>query len=232
MTTGKINFRYVISSDRDEKVRVTNYPLTEVIESYCLGHTEYVSAVEQVTTQANQNLLVTISGDRTLRLWNFVDGTELFRLELPARGLRLAKNSKNQLATVLFDENFIIAIFELIFSDNKPTVRAVAEHPLNENIKYVSSIAYESDERVLFSGLDENSDLVLKRLEITTSNDQTTINESNCDNALAIAKQNLASTKLQPYEDIATLFKSRKDNTAEYLENKRRRLEKKHAKLI
>lgn len=32
--------KYVLTSDRDEKIRVTHYPKTYIIKNYCLGHKE------------------------------------------------------------------------------------------------------------------------------------------------------------------------------------------------
>lgn len=222
--------RYVISSDRDEKIRVTNYPLTEVIESYCLGHLEFVTAIEELNIETSKNVLVSISGDRTLRLWNYVEGKELDRLDLPAPGWRLTQNAKNQLAAVLFDEKFSIGVYEVTSNENKLKVRALAEHVLNENVKYIGSIIYESNDSILYSGLDENSEVILKRLEITRSNDQVNIIETDLNKVLGALKDNLPSTKLQPIEDIAQLFKSRVDNIAEYHERKKRRIELCHEK--
>jgi tRNA (guanine-N(7)-)-methyltransferase subunit TRM82 len=34
--------KYLITSDRDEKIRVTSYPDTYNIQAFCLGHTKYV----------------------------------------------------------------------------------------------------------------------------------------------------------------------------------------------
>lgn len=222
--------RYVISSDRDEKIRVTNYPLTEVIESYCLGHLEFVSAIEGLQIETNENVLVSISGDKTLRLWNYLDGKELFRLELSAPGWRLAQNSNKKLAVVLFDEKFSIGIYEIGSNENKPEVHVLAEHVLNENVKYIASIVYESNDSILYSGLDGNNEVILKRLEIVRSNDQIEIVETDLEKILNVLKDNLPSTKLQPCEDIAQLFKSRVDNTADYHERKKKRIEKCHEK--
>ena len=33
---------FIITSDRDEKIRVTKYPQAFEIEAFCLGHEEYV----------------------------------------------------------------------------------------------------------------------------------------------------------------------------------------------
>lgn len=209
---------------------MTNYPLTEVIESYCLGHSEFVSAIEELKTETNERILVSISGDRTLRLWNYVEGKELFRLELTAPGWRLARNSQNELAAVLFDENFSIGIYEFKSNENKPELRLLAEHALNENVKHIGSIVYESNDSIWYSGLDENSEVILRRLQITRSDDKIKITETDLDKVLNILKENLPSTKLQQIEDIAQLFKSRIDSTVEYHERKKKRLEQNHEK--
>lgn len=159
-----------------------------------------------------------------------MDGRELFQLELTARGLRLAQNTQNEFAVVLFEENFKIGIFEVTTKENKPVVHAVAEHALGENVKFISSIIYKSNDVIWISGLDEHNDVVLKQLEVVRANGQTQINETNLDNMLNILKENLSSNKLQACEDITLLFKKSFDNLSDYQERKKRRIEKKHNK--
>lgn len=210
---------------------MTNYPRCEEVESYCLGHLEFVSAIEELQTDVGENVLISISGDKTLRLWNYLNGKELFRLELPARGLRLSRNTQNEFAIVLFDEKvFKIGIFKLTVTDSRLEVHAVAEHTLGENVKFISSIIYESDNSIWFAGLDEKNEAILKRLDVQRSNNQTQILESNLDDLLNILKENLPSIKLQACEDITQLFKKAFDNLTDYQERKKRRIELKHTK--
>lgn len=67
--------RYILTADRDEKIRVSWAAAPHSIESFCLGHTEFVSRILVVPDHAE--LLLSSSGDRTLRLWEFPHGREL-----------------------------------------------------------------------------------------------------------------------------------------------------------
>lgn len=192
---------------------------------------EFVPAIKELaSTLSGAHQLISISGDRTLRLWDYLSGTELFRLELPGRGIQMTQNENNEIAAVLFEENYKIGIFELRTNDEeKTTIRLIGEHEC-ENVKYISSIIYETNDCIWYAGLDENDELILKRLEITRTDDKINIKESNADDTMKILKQNLNSCKLQPNEDISNLFKKSFDNLADYKERKRQRIEKKNGK--
>jgi tRNA (guanine-N(7)-)-methyltransferase subunit TRM82 len=64
--------KYIVTCDRDEKIRVSHFPNTYNIISYCLGHEEFVTTVKIV-----QNILISASGDGTVRLWNYLKGEQL-----------------------------------------------------------------------------------------------------------------------------------------------------------
>ncbi|XP_020748385.2 tRNA (guanine-N(7)-)-methyltransferase non-catalytic subunit WDR4 isoform X1 [Odocoileus virginianus] len=67
--------RFVLTADRDEKIRVSWAAAPHSIESFCLGHTEFVSRIFVVPN--HPELLLSSSGDRTLRLWEYRSGREL-----------------------------------------------------------------------------------------------------------------------------------------------------------
>ncbi|XP_020926700.1 tRNA (guanine-N(7)-)-methyltransferase non-catalytic subunit WDR4 isoform X2 [Sus scrofa] len=67
--------RFVLTADRDEKIRVSWATAPHSIESFCLGHTEFVSRIFVVPD--HPELLLSSSGDRTLRLWEYRSGREL-----------------------------------------------------------------------------------------------------------------------------------------------------------
>lgn len=64
--------KYIVTCDRDEKIRVSHYPNSYNILTYCLGHKEFVTNVELYN-----NTLISASGDGTIRLWNYFNGEQI-----------------------------------------------------------------------------------------------------------------------------------------------------------
>ncbi|KAJ3106620.1 tRNA (guanine-N(7)-)-methyltransferase non-catalytic subunit trm82 [Phlyctochytrium planicorne] len=70
--------RYLITSDRDEKVRVSNYPLCFDVQSFCLGHKLFVTAVASIP--GGKNLIVSGGGDSFLLVWDIVSGERVQKI--------------------------------------------------------------------------------------------------------------------------------------------------------
>ncbi|XP_052530217.1 tRNA (guanine-N(7)-)-methyltransferase non-catalytic subunit WDR4 [Tympanuchus pallidicinctus] len=68
--------RYILTADRDEKIRVSLTKAPYNIVSYCLGHEEFVSRIFVVPNYPD--LLLSASGDCTLRLWKYETGEEVY----------------------------------------------------------------------------------------------------------------------------------------------------------
>uniref|UniRef100_A0A8B9DMG9 WD repeat domain 4 n=1 Tax=Anser cygnoides TaxID=8845 RepID=A0A8B9DMG9_ANSCY len=68
--------RYILTADRDEKIRVSLTKAPYNIVSYCLGHKEFVSRILVVPNYPD--LLLSASGDGTLRLWHYKSGEEVY----------------------------------------------------------------------------------------------------------------------------------------------------------
>lgn len=67
--------KYIITADRDEKIRVSQFPNAYNIESYCLGHTKFVSNISQLPQ--DHNILISAGGDGAIKLWDYKNGREL-----------------------------------------------------------------------------------------------------------------------------------------------------------
>lgn len=71
--------RFIATADRDFKIRVTLFsknPLkgAHEIQSFCLGHTDFVSCITFTSISENQSFLISGGGDSTVRLWDYVNG--------------------------------------------------------------------------------------------------------------------------------------------------------------
>lgn len=62
--------KYIITCDRDEKIRVTCYPNTYNIKSFCLGHIGFVTRIIIL----RNDILLSSSGDGSFKLWDFQRG--------------------------------------------------------------------------------------------------------------------------------------------------------------
>ena len=62
--------KFIITCDRDEKIRISHYPNAYNIHNFCLGHTDFVTSISLY----QDNYLISGSGDGTLRLWNYLKG--------------------------------------------------------------------------------------------------------------------------------------------------------------
>ncbi|KAM7495994.1 hypothetical protein LguiA_020408 [Lonicera macranthoides] len=94
--------QFIISADRDFKIRVTVFPKKPLdgaheIQSFCLGHTEFVSCLAFIYNQDHpQGFLVSGSGDSTVRLWDFTSGSLLDTCEVGAEAGIPNSDGKNE----------------------------------------------------------------------------------------------------------------------------------------
>ena len=61
--------QFILTADRDEKVRVSLFPETHIIRGYLLGHSSFISCLSSISNE--RSLCLTASGDGTSRLWDY-----------------------------------------------------------------------------------------------------------------------------------------------------------------
>ncbi|XP_059481665.1 tRNA (guanine-N(7)-)-methyltransferase non-catalytic subunit wdr4 [Neocloeon triangulifer] len=72
--------KFVITCDRDDKIRVALYPNCYNIHSYCLGHTSFVTSLSFLPH--NPAVLISTSGDGSVKFWNYLEGRELLSIPI------------------------------------------------------------------------------------------------------------------------------------------------------
>ncbi|XP_046463302.1 tRNA (guanine-N(7)-)-methyltransferase non-catalytic subunit WDR4-like [Daphnia pulex] len=118
--------KFVITSERDEKIRVSCLPNAYNIHSYCLGHTEFITSLAFI----QNNLLLSGSGDGTLRVWDYLDGkmlhTETLKetsdeeMEKAVRSVVVYNASETMsIAAVLLDRIKTVFLFKIIGAETK-----------------------------------------------------------------------------------------------------------------
>lgn len=75
---------YIATADRDEKIRISNFPRMDNIESFCLAHTNVVTSISFLRYE-NDSIMVTCGWDHRLCLWNHANGSthDIIHYELP-----------------------------------------------------------------------------------------------------------------------------------------------------
>ncbi|KAK9433855.1 hypothetical protein V1505DRAFT_360613 [Lipomyces doorenjongii] len=80
VTEDQKGLRHIISSDRDEHIRVTKYPESYVIEAFCFGHEQYVSQL--LIPSWSPNTLISGGGDDFLAHWDWTTGELLEKVDI------------------------------------------------------------------------------------------------------------------------------------------------------
>ncbi|XP_062536480.1 tRNA (guanine-N(7)-)-methyltransferase non-catalytic subunit wuho [Armigeres subalbatus] len=215
----------IITSDRDEKIRVTNHPNCDTIETFCLGHREFVSQLEFVQTKDAQPALLSLSGDRTLRLWDYTTGKELARKDLPQPGSRIAIKQLKEggvLVAVLFYEPTEIDVFKIIDvealkSDSFQTLKT-------EPNEVFSSLAFDAHNNLLALVVDKRTEKIsLKFYQFENENSK--FSEQSSNSLVKSFSANTMTDKIPYVDSVMFLFKKKIDNMKDYKERKRRRIE-------
>jgi tRNA (guanine-N(7)-)-methyltransferase subunit TRM82 len=133
--------KFVITADRDEHIRVTQYPKSWIIDRWLYGHYEFVSCILQL--QDRRNLLVSGGGDKFICLWDWtlgkllqVETLTIDDSEVSVKKMLLVPSSD---LLVLFTEGSSQVLYYRV-GDN------VLEHAGSITVPYpVASIAVDSD---------------------------------------------------------------------------------------
>ncbi|KAH9031566.1 WD40 repeat-like protein [Lactarius hengduanensis] len=69
---------HIVTADRDEHIRASRFPQGYTIESFCLGHKRFISAIHIPREPTAHGVLVSGGGDPVLRVWDWRAGRRLY----------------------------------------------------------------------------------------------------------------------------------------------------------
>lgn len=169
---------------------------------------------------------MSVSGDKTLRLWNYICGEEILCKEIPSPGVNLAINELNHVAVILLENPIKIQLYEILQDGSFRDIRLLAEHTFDETVKRITSVVLDKNDDLLLTCVNDSNKLGLKKLTIqqgSSYNESTLVEEMN-------ELTSLTDLKVEALDDLSILFKKKFDNLKEYHEKKKRRIEQKLTK--
>lgn len=219
----------LITCDRDEKIRVTSYPDTHNLLAYCMGHSEYVAQVELVPH--NHSWVLSISGDQTVRIWDFNDGREVFQLPLTGPGAYMTcwKSGENSsiVACAIYQSD-TLQIFEIQSNSTGDGLKMKSMKQVQLSAHTAFKDMQNSQGQIVTLALNKTEDKFTPQLEKFEydSEERTYISKDlKAINALLCAE--LTDLDTEDRDDVAVLFKKRVNNIMHYHERKRKRIEEK-----
>nr|CAD2156615.1 unnamed protein product [Meloidogyne enterolobii] len=145
------NGKFVLTADRDEKIRISRFPQTYVIEGFYFGHTSFVKSIAFI----DDNKLISGGGDSIIYLWDInlfkcistsckvsetairkVGVVEIFEEEISKEGI-----------ICLPDQSNSILLFSL--NDQQQMTKMCSFNCSNEN-EYIFDFVVDVDRKTVF----------------------------------------------------------------------------------
>ncbi|CAF0977169.1 unnamed protein product [Brachionus calyciflorus] len=223
--------KFLLTSDRDEKIRISHYPNTYNIFGYLLAHKEFVMQFEFLN---NSNLL-SVSGDSKLILWDLktlkphqiIDVKSFLKEECQKELNGIDRFDfdveTNRVFIHLFKANFLIQ-FDLVQNELKFARQINFNETIDDfvrlspNFYLMAILKNELDSKFLIkkiseSGLDELSENELKF--------KTLLNRLNSD----VALEKASDVKLEMEKNYQSYFKAIVNNMEDYYQRKQERIQ-------
>lgn len=169
--------------------------------------------------------MISISGDKTLRLWNCFNAKQIKSLTLPYSATKLQVKSVDENTTLLaitFFQADYFSIYEVQKLSNDEIIVNL-KYKIMEKNRIVSLIFYD-DKTVLMSVINANEEMELLKYRLMNEKAEL-VSENNCLNEIFQAHFEVIKSNF--VDKTHLLFKKKYDNISEYHERKKRRLDNK-----
>ncbi|KAF6214629.1 hypothetical protein GE061_009372 [Apolygus lucorum] len=218
--------KYVLTCDRDEKIRVSRFPNAYNIETYCLGHEDSVTCLN--FPKSSPCMLISGSSDGTLRLWNFTTGELLHTQDCSLNENTLIVdlvsfqvNSTSFVVCVIMNKYSYLRVFSIDVSDSLKcnfqedvSIPCSSPRALLANLDELFVLSYDSPHFIIALKFVNNTFTLCAEL-----------NEKLKDVARQFNDDFLSITAQQPDDKLLSHLNKRKiDDTQDYYKRKNERL--------
>uniref|UniRef100_A0A182JPC6 tRNA (guanine-N(7)-)-methyltransferase non-catalytic subunit wuho n=1 Tax=Anopheles christyi TaxID=43041 RepID=A0A182JPC6_9DIPT len=216
--------RFIITSDRDEKIKVSSYPDCHNIECFCLGHTEYVGGIEIISNKK----FISVSGDRTLRLWDVNAGKEIGNMSLKEPGLGITAQQVTDGSGMLcavrsYVQNKIEVAF--VSYDMLDSSRLHEPLTIDESLVILSAALTASLQLMLLTMEKESKRVKMLVFDFCAEQRQFKVRDDHP--FMKNFEDQFKEVRIEQERDYSTLFKHTIDNLTEYFERKKLKMESK-----
>nr|CAH7724040.1 unnamed protein product [Callosobruchus chinensis] len=219
--------KYIITCDRDEKIRVSHFPNCYNIVTFCLGHTEFVTKME-----IQSNTLISASGDGTVRFWDFLSGKQLRVINANAHVE--ASSMLQEFSDIMDKEKVDVSALPVVDVQISDYFMVVQLYKCNDLQLYSVNFNNKCDVQLMStlclgpsftfcfskSGLIAFSDR-LRTFEIDTN----TFVEIDSEFLTKLCDKYKGFFKHLDEESLTVLYKRKYDNMQDYYERKKQRIE-------
>ena len=234
--------KYIITADRDEKIRVSKFPNSYNITSYCLGHKKFVNNVAEVPH--DREILVSCGGDGVFIFWDYKTGKEIYTFSFKED---LKDTDIEKLQSLLEDNNveesmIVLPVKQMQIAKLNDLTSIISISLFCCQRVFIYSVTGSKDSNLIVEPLqsilieEEPLECLLKENRLWTLTNQNLQAYKLMDNSFCkdvemmqkLEKLNESWKKLRSNASDKTLFpilyKRKFDNVQEYQERKRSRL--------
>ena len=184
---------FLATADRDEKIRIVNYPEIFIIEAHCLGHTSVISSLSVVVVNGN-TFLVSTGWDHKLILWEPTQGSQLavysFSEDVPSPEVEIEESNVPTIKAAIDEEDNVDKADQNAMDEEESDKDegAAGAYPFKAICGRNSSLIY-----VIFRNSSR-----LEVLEVYKGNNSGSGNDNSVDNSLLENEMNIR--KVLQYE--------------------------------
>ncbi|XP_071571986.1 tRNA (guanine-N(7)-)-methyltransferase non-catalytic subunit WDR4 [Temnothorax nylanderi] len=234
--------KYVLTTDRDEKIRVSMFPNCYNILSYCLGHAKFVTNISELPH--DKSILISCGGDGAFKLWDYKRGSELMSVNfcdkvpkcdvekfnqdlhdcnydesvdiLPVKYLRASRLSRIESLIVISFYNSKVLLVYRISGDNDTQLKANYLESITVEAEPVECLLHKQDLWIL---TDVGFQVYKFENDKFVTHNALNSTIKRLDMSWQILKDTIVKRNLFP-----VLYKRKYDNAQEYQERKKVRL--------